>query len=182
MMPRRRRAGKAEANGGLASLGGKGRHAYASAADCTQPQKRKRTIWGRCRAKRMPKTDRAPAKVGGRGAGNGVAALTGLPPGLREHMAVLEGRGRRVEAVDSGELGVAIGGPQDSRPHMEQAAGRPWDRGGLGVSRVQDRAVPALPHGVAASGRCAGRQAPRRANSGIGGPRKAAALLIGGRC
>lgn len=40
--------------------------------------------------------------------GNQAAALTELPPKLREHIAILEGRGYKVEAVDNGEIGIVI--------------------------------------------------------------------------
>ena len=49
-----------------------------------------------------------PAAHGKGGAGNQAAALAELPPKLREHIAVLEGRGYKVETVDNGEIGVVI--------------------------------------------------------------------------
>ena len=36
------------------------------------------------------------------------AELPEMPPKLREHIAVLEGRGYKVEAVDNGEIGIVI--------------------------------------------------------------------------
>ena len=64
----------------------------------------------------MPATDAAAAGTGGahgdggamRGTESRAVALDELPPKLREHIAVLEGQGYKVEAVDNGEIGIVI--------------------------------------------------------------------------
>lgn len=66
-------------------------------------------IRNRLRACRVAMADRAQEGDGGmRCAAGPRAELPEMPPKLREHIAVLEGRGYKVEAVDNGEIGIVI--------------------------------------------------------------------------
>ena len=60
------------------------------------------------RGMRFRTVNRAEFGSAAGGPGSQEAALAELPPKLREHIAVLEGRGYRVEAVDNGDIGVVI--------------------------------------------------------------------------
>ena len=83
-------------------------------------------------------TVRARAVPCGGGAVGGpvspAAAPADLPPKLREHMAVLEGRGYRVEAVDNGEIGIVI---KDYK-----IPGRIWSRETADLRLSTDSAYP----------------------------------------
>ncbi len=80
----------------------------------------------------------ARAVHGGDGAARGpvsrAAAPADLPPKLREHMAVLEGRGYKVEAIDNGEIGIVI---KDYK-----IPGRIWSRETADLRLSTDSAYP----------------------------------------